>query len=275
MADKNKQNRPLLLGLPKGVIKNRRLIAKLAKNDFKTRYAGSWLGIIWAFVQPVVTVLVYWLVFGFGFKTTQAAGVPFVLYLTCGIVPWFYAQDLLVSGTNVLLEYSYLVKKVVFEFSVLPFVKAVSASFVHAFFIAIAVVIGILYGIYPSVYLLQLIYYFAAMFVLVIGIAYGTCAVVVFFRDLTQIISIALQIGIWSVPIMFTISTFEGSGLSWIFKINPMYYIVTGYRDSIYGHVWFWERGWYTAYYWAWAAALLLLGTHAFTKLRDHFADVI
>ena len=243
-----RQSKPFAIDLLSGVAKNRRLIGRLAKNDFRTRFAGSYLGIIWAFVQPVVTVLVYWLVFGFGFKSPSDSDVPFVLYLTCGIVPWFYAQEILISGTAVLLEYSYLVKKVVFEIAVLPFVKALSAFFVHAFFILVAIVIGI---------------------------CYGTCAVVVFFRDLSQIIAIALQIGIWSVPIMFSLKTFESSSFAWIFRINPMYYIVTGYRDAIYGRVWFWERGWYTAYFWAWAVLMFILGTHVFRKLRVHFADVL
>lgn len=63
---------------------------KLAKNDFKTRYAGSYFGTFWAFVQPVVTILVYWFVFSVGFRSnTDELGVPFVLYLVAGIVPWF------------------------------------------------------------------------------------------------------------------------------------------------------------------------------------------
>ena len=270
-----KQSRSFLFSLPSDIVRNRRLILKLAKNDFRTRYAGSYLGIIWAFVQPVVTVLVYWLVFGLGFKSATTTDVPFVLYLTCGIVPWFYCQELLISGTNVLLEYSYLVKKVVFEIGVLPMVKAVSAFFVHAFFILVAIVIGMLYGIMPSIYLLQLVYYFAALFLFVLGIVYGSCAVVIFFRDLSQIISIILQVGIWSVPIMFNLQTFETRSFAFIFRINPMYYIVTGYRDAIYGHVWFWERGWYTLYFWGWTVFLLLIGTAVFRKLRVHFADVL
>ena len=271
----NKNDRPLAISLPGEVYKNRRLIAKLAKNDFRTRYAGSYLGIIWAFIQPVVTVFVYWIVFGLGFKTAVSQDVPFVLYLVAGIVPWFYCQEIMVSGTNVLLEYSYLVKKVVFEFGVLPFVKAASAFFVHAFFIAVAVVIGLIYGYRPSVYLVQLVYYFAAMFVFTIGLCYGTCAAVIFFRDLSQIISIILQVGIWSVPIMFRLETFETHSWVWIFKINPMYYIITGYRDAIYGRAWFWEQGWYNLYFWVWAAAVFFIGTGIFSKLRVHFADVL
>ena len=97
-----------IFSLPMDIYKNRRLVAKLAKNDFKTRYAGSYLGIVWAFIQPVITILVYWFVFSVGFRSgTGDLGVPFVLYLVAGIVPWFFFQDALIGGTNSLLEYKY------------------------------------------------------------------------------------------------------------------------------------------------------------------------
>ena len=122
--------------LPAEIIKGRKMIYKLAKNDFRTKYAGSYLGIVWAFIQPIVTVLVYWFVFEVGFRAGEnTLPVPFVLYLIAGIVPWFFFQDGLIGGTNSMLEYSYLVKKVVFQISVLPVVKIISAVFVHLFFV--------------------------------------------------------------------------------------------------------------------------------------------
>ena len=76
--------------LPAEIIKGRKMIYKLAKNDFRTKYAGSYLGIIWAFIQPVVTVLVYWFVFEVGFRAGEnTLPVPFVLYLIAGIL--FYS----------------------------------------------------------------------------------------------------------------------------------------------------------------------------------------
>ena len=65
--------------LPAEIWRSRRLIGKLAKNDIKTRFAGSYLGIIWAFIQPVVTVFIYWLVFGNGLKSGQCLNVPFLV----------------------------------------------------------------------------------------------------------------------------------------------------------------------------------------------------
>lgn len=112
----------------KEIISNRKLIWDLSKNDFKTRFAGSYLGIIWAFVQPIVTVLVYWFVFE---KGMHASGInlrsgitaPFVLWLIAGLVPWFFFQEVLSGGTNALMEYSYLVKKVVFQIDILSIIK--------------------------------------------------------------------------------------------------------------------------------------------------------
>lgn len=265
-----------LVSLPVELVQNRRLILTLSKNDFKTKYAGSYLGIFWAFVQPVVTILVYWFVFQVGFRSTDVSDFPFVLYLTSGIVPWFFFQDALNGGTNALIEYNYLVKKVVFKISILPIVKIISAAFVHAFFLVFAMFISSFYGYYPSLYSLQLIYYFICLFVFVLGLVYITSAVVIFFRDLSQIISIVLQVGIWMTPIMWDIHML--SNFPWLvklFKLNPMYYIVTGYRDSLLGHVAITQHLLWGIYFWLLTGILFLIGTTIFKRLKVHFADVL
>lgn len=103
--------RKKVLTLPIELLQNRKLIMNLAKNDFKTKYAGSYLGIVWAFVQPIVTILVYWFVFSVGLKAGNVSDYPFVLYLVSGIVPWFFFQDALNGGIKALMEYNYLLKK--------------------------------------------------------------------------------------------------------------------------------------------------------------------
>ena len=125
-----------------GVYACRKLIARLSVNDFKTKFAGSYLGIVWAFVQPVIMIFVYWFVFEKGLKPVpvkNAAGaeVPFLLWLMAGLVPWFFFSDALSGGTRALLDYSYRVKKVGFGFVILAFVKVFSAFFVHLFFFGV------------------------------------------------------------------------------------------------------------------------------------------
>lgn len=267
-----------ILSLPADVYRNRRLVLKLAKNDFKTKYAGSYLGIIWAFIQPVVTIFVYWFVFSVGFKSgTGDIGVPFVLYLVAGIVPWFFFSDALNGGTNAMIEYDYLVKKVVFNISVLPIVKIISAMIVHCFFVFFTIILYWLYGRAPDLYYLQIIYYTGSLAIMVLGLCYATSAVVIFFRDLTQIINIVLQVGVWMTPIMWIAenSLADHPMILKVLKLNPVYYIVSGYRDIFIFKQGFWEHPAWTAYFWAFTIIIFLLGSWIFKRLRVHFADIL
>ena len=265
-----------ILALPAELYQNRKLVLSLAKNDFKTKYAGSYLGIVWAFIQPIVTILVYWFVFSVGLKAGTVSDYPFVLYLVSGIVPWFFVQDALNGGTNALIEYNYLVKKVVFKISILPIVKIISALFVHVFFVAFALLLCACYGYTPSLYTLQIIYYSVCTFLFVLGLVYATSAIVIFFRDLTQIISIFLQVGVWLTPIMWDINMLSSHPwLIKLFKLNPMYYVVTGYRDSMLGHVGIWNHASWTIYFWVVTILLFGLGSVIFKRLKPHFADVL
>lgn len=261
--------------LPVELYQNRRLIWKLAKNDFKKRYAGSYMGAVWAMVQPVVTVAMYYVVFELVMPgTSRTDEAPFVLFLTAGLVPWFFFNEAWNNGTNALREYDYLVKKVVFKISILPVIKVIAATFIHAFFVLVLLVVAALYGYYPSVYTLQIFYYSACLFVFVLGLSFMTCAIVVFFKDLSQIINIILQIGIWATPILWDI---DGLPQRWvtIVKINPLVYIVEGYRSSIYRHEWFFQDFFSTMYFWIATVVMFGIGAAVFKRLKVHFADVL
>lgn len=253
---------------------NRQLIFNLSKNDFKTKFAGSFFGIFWAFVQPVITILIYWFVFSVGFRSPGVADCPFVLWLTAGLVPWFFFSEAWNGATNSLMEYSYLVKKVVFKISVLPIVKVVSSVFVSLCFHLFMLVMFMLQGYMPDVYWLQFLYYMICNFALVLSLSYITCSVMPFFRDLGQIISIILQVGVWMTPIMWNIEMIPVAW-RWVMKINPMYYIVQGYRDALSIKQWFWKDITWTIYFWGLVGALFVLGNILFKRLRPHFADVL
>ena len=250
----------------KELYQNRKLIWKLSKNDFRNKFAGAYFGIVWAFIQPMVTVAVYFVVFQLGLRVQPAAtGYPYICSLVSGIIPWFFFSDALPSASNCLLEYSYLVKKVVFKISILPIVKIISALFVHVFFVVFALILCACYGYTPSLYTLQIIYYSICTFLLVLGLVYATSAIVIFFRDLTQIISIFLQVGVWLTPIMWDINMLSSHPwLIKLFKLNPMYYVVTGYRDSMLGHVGIWNHASWTIYFWVVTILLFGLGSVIF-----------
>ncbi len=268
--------------LPAELWQSRRLIWKLAKNDFKNRYAGSYLGRVWAFTQPVVTVLLYWFVFGHIMMAdkkellTTGVEAPYVLWLTAGLVPWFYFNEALNNGTTSLIEYSYLVKKVVFKISIIPIVKLIAALFTHLFFVCFMLVLYFIYGYKPEIYLIQILYYTFCVFMLALALSYSTCAIVIFFRDLLQIINIALQVGMWATPILWNISYLDQNPLlQRILRWNPVFYIVNGYRNAMFGRTWFWEDMGATVGFWVLTALLFFLGAHIFRRLKVHFADVL
>lgn len=258
-------------------MESRKMIYKLAKNDFKTKYAGSYLGILWAFVQPVVTILLYWFVFQIGFRSGDSGGHPYVLQLTAGLVPWFYFNDAWNGATSSMLDYTFLVKKVVFNIGMLPVIKILSAFFVNIFFTIFMIVIFAVNGYLPTFHILQVLYCLICITALSWGLGYFTSAIVVFVRDLRHLLTVVLQVLMWLTPIMWDISMVEKNypWLAELMKINPVYYIVQMYRDAMFAEKWFWEYGSWTIYFWILVALLFVSGSHVFQKLRPHFADIL
>ncbi|MGM9912972.1 ABC transporter permease [Floccifex sp.] len=262
----------------KSLKKNKDLIWFLAKDDIKKRYAGSSLGILWAFAQPLVTILIYWFVFQIGLRSTapgQYGDTPFLLWIMCGLIPWFFFSEGINSVTSVFLEYSYLVKKVVFDIEVLPIIKIISASFVHLFFVILLFVIMALFGHLPTLCYLQVFYYSICMIALIMAMGYFTSSLAVFFRDLPQLVSVCLQAGMWLTPILWDFNMLAPYSFSFIFKLNPMFYVVEGYRSALLGNVWFTENWLLTIYFWALIVVLALIGRAVFKRMRPHFADVL
>lgn len=101
-----------------------------------------------------------------------------------------------------------------------------------------------------------------------------TSSIMVFFRDLNQIISIVLLIGMWGTPIAWDMGIFP-ENVQNILKLNPFYYLVEGYRDAILGRQWLTEKVSLGIYFWALVFIILIIGTYVYTKLKPHFADTV
>lgn len=263
-----------LLRVPFDIYLDRTLFTDLVKNDFQAKFAGSYLGIFWAFVNPIITMILYWFVFQVGLRAGNISDYPFILFLMSGLIPWFYFSESLNGATNVLMEYSYLVKKVVFNVGILPVIKVASALFVHVFFLLILFVFTSIYGYYPDWYCLQVLYYVFCMALLVLAISYVTAACTAFFKDMTQIVNIVLTIGVWVSPIMWNPATLSPE-LSFVFRINPLYYVIDGFRDAMLAKVWFWEKPLWTIYFWMFTLMLYIVGVKLFNRLKPHFSDVL
>ena len=253
---------------------HKRLLLRFSLNDFKSRYAGSMLGIFWAFVSPAVMIATYWFVFSYGLRAGQSAGYPFIVFLVTGLVPWFFFSDSLTSATNVFRDYNYLVKKVVFNIRILPTAKLLSNFYTHFFFLILTFGVSISYGYFPTVMTLQLLYYLLCMIAILTGLTWITASIQPFVPDITQFINVFMQALMWASPVMWAPGTF-GPNIERFLKLNPLYYVISGYRQAILNQGWFWFHPTQTIYFWGVTIFLLLLGSTMYKRLSPHFSDVL
>ncbi len=256
------------------IFKDRRLLMSLSYKDFQRKFTGTYFGLFWAIAQPLLTIIVYWVAFQYGFRSGDVSGIPYVVWFICGIVPWLFVMEAFSSASNSFIEYNYLIKKVKFNVNILPLVKILSSFYVHVFFCVIVMIVACKFHIWPTIYLIQLLYYMLANIILLFSLSLITSTLVVFFRDLNQIISVILLIGMWGTPIAWSLESFSEETHIY-FKLNPFFYIIEGYRDAIIGRCWFWEKKELTIYFWCFVLFLLLAGGIIYSKLKPHFADTV
>lgn len=259
----------------KHVTENRDLLYVLIRNDFKKQYLGSYFGLVWAFLQPVIFMLVIWFVFEAGLRALSPSGdTPFFLWLTSAMIPWFFLASSLSSGTNAVVGNAFLVKKVAFRVSVLPIVQIGSTLIIHLGLLSFLIVLLIAYGFYPSFYWLQTFYYLFASMILLLGLTWLSSALRVFIKDISNFVVVILQMGFWFTPIFWSIEKVP-EAYQFLVKLNPAYYITNGYRETFLEQRWFWESPEEMLVFWIVALSCFLLGAVVFKRLRIHFGDVI
>ncbi len=256
------------------IIRNRALILTLTKRDIKASYLGSFLGLLWAFLQPLVTIFVMWFVFQFGLRVPPVIDFPFSLWLVAGLIPWFFFSGALITATYAVLEYSYLVKNITVRLSILPIVKIISALVVHVAMVLVVVVMFTCYRRPPDIYWLQLPYFVFCTVVLLLGLTWITSSLVLFVRDVGQAVQVIVQLGFWCTPVVWNVKLVPPQ-YQWLIKLNPALYIVEGFRDALIYKIWFWDRFEQTPYFWSFTIVVFCFGAILFKRLRPHFADVI
>ena len=208
------------------------LILSLAAYDCKSKFAGSVLGGIWAFVSPIITVGIYWFVYTIALKGTPINGVPYVLWLITGIVPWFFFADGLCGAAACFWDYRFLVRKIKFKSEYLPLVRIMSAFFVHLLFIAVTYLLIIPGGIDPSFGQLLIFYWVIGGFLLTLGLGKIASVLCVYLKDLKYGINIFVQLGFWITPIFWSPSALPEQ-LVWLCRYNPAAILVHGYREAL------------------------------------------
>jgi lipopolysaccharide transport system permease protein/teichoic acid transport system permease protein len=256
------------------VLEKRHLIFAMAKREVQNQYAGSMLGFLWVFIHPVVMITVFWFVFSIGFKTKPMNDVPFVVWLAAGLAPWFFFAEIINGSTNSIVNHGHLIKRTIFSSEILPAIKILSCSVTHLAFLLVLLVLIIFQKLPFTFYYLQAGYYLICLLTLALGLAMTVSALNVFIRDIAQLVAVLIQIGFWITPIFWDIQMMPTQVQRYL-KLNPVFYIIQGYRESFISFVPFWSHPLYTVYFWTFSFTVLISGAFIFRRLKPQFADVL
>lgn len=252
---------------------HRSMIRAMAVREAQSRYIGSLGGWLWMIGNPLATIFVYWLVFSVGLKVRPTGGVSFLLFLICGIIPWITFNETVMTCVKAVTGAPHLVKKISFPTIILPIVHLLVTTVPHLAMLGVLQIILALKGMPFSWNFLQVFYYMFALYILCLGIGWLVSSVNVFSRDVANGLSIVLGFGFWLTPIVWPPSML-GDYASWL-MLNPLYYIVDGYRDAFLGTGYFWDKGVEHLAFWVICLTLFFAGGRIFQKLQPDFAEVL
>lgn len=212
----------------------RELLKSNVKKEIRGKYKGSFLGILWSFVSPLLMTLVYAIVFPF---LMRGSGYEhYTTFLIIGILPWTWFTTSIAQGTYTIIGNGSIIKKVYFPREILP-ISVVTSGLVNFLISCVIMFIFVLCsGIGFSINVLFLPLVILAQYLLTLGIIFITSAINVYIRDLEYIINFIIQMLFYGTPILYSVDMFENAPiwLSILVKLNPIGVIITSYRDILY-----------------------------------------
>ena len=212
----------------------RGLIRNFVVRDLRARYVGSFMGVFWSVVHPLVLLASYTFVFAVIFQVgppRDSGTDSFPLFLFCSILPWLFFQETLQRSSTVILDNANLVTKTLFPTEILPVTVLVAGLVNHGVGFAILLVVLAVAG-KLSAFVLLLPLYTACLVLFTLGAAWLVSSLNVFVRDVAQVLGVVLVFWFWVTPIFFTTDRLPES-LRFLVTWNPLAYVVAGYRDCL------------------------------------------
>ena len=180
-------------------------------------------------------MLVFWFVFSVGFKSQPVGEMPYIVYFLGGFIPWNLFSETVMSNTAMITKNSHLVTKSIFPTEILVIVCLASNMIGHFIMLLIFIVVILFSKMSLSFYSLQFIFYLIPMSVMAIGIGWIVSALNVFYKDVGQTVGIIMNVWFWLTPIVWVVDLITPN-YQYVIRLNPMYYIVEGYRAAFIYH---------------------------------------
>jgi lipopolysaccharide transport system permease protein len=258
----------------KELFKYKDLFLVLAYRDLRVRYSQTFIGLLWAFIQPATTLLILCLVFG-RFVNVNTNGIPYPVFAITGIALWNYFSFVLSQSGNSLINAQEMVKKIYFPRLIIPLSKAVVGLVDFAVALVILIFLFAFYGIAPGKEMVYLPVFILLTIFSSLAVGIWLSALTIRYRDFQYIVPFLIQIGLYISPIAYPAEVVITNLPSWataLFYLNPMTGIIEGFRWCLFGgHA-------PSHYFWISISFVLVLfvsGLFYFKKMERTMADII
>lgn len=258
---------------------NFKIIRRMAKYDDRATYQSHYLGLAWEFLNPLIQIGIYYLVFGVALRRGDPMpGIPYLPWMVTGIAPWMYMNKTTLDASKSVYQQVGLVSKMKFPVSVLPSIKIMGNLYSFWTMMAFAVFLMFTNHIFPSISWIQFIYYFFCMIVFMFALGIFNSTVSVLIRDWHITLQSVLRMLFYMSGVLFN---FVGSNfppvLVRLLEVNPFYYIINGMRESLLSRGWVWQQPnvTLTITFWLFTFIMMATGTYLHNKFRSNFVDLI
>ncbi len=254
---------------------NRARMYRISVYEYNLANKDSYLGKLWNVINPLIQIGTYWFVFGIGIRNNAPVdGYPFLIWMLCGLIPWFFISHGVVKGAASIYSKSGTVLKLKYPISTISVGTILVEFYNHMVVLGILAIILLSFGYFPNLYWFNLIYYLGYELVFLISFSFITSVLTMIARDFQKLLSSIMKLWFYLTPILWDMSRLP-DWVQFILKLNPVYYIVCGFRDSLIYKTAFYTNDKKILFFWSVNIVLIVIGCNLQVKFRDKFIDML
>lgn len=248
----------------------RELAWSMMLRDIKVRYKQTVLGVAWAVLQPVVTMIIFTVIFG-GLAQIPSDGFPYPVFVYSGLLAWNLFATSVSSGGASMVGAAGMISKVYFPRLIVPIASMGVSIIDFAVSFGVLLLLMMIYSVVPSWQVLYLPLFLFGLIVSAVGVSTWLAAVTVIYRDFRFVIPFMVQIWMYITPVIYPAS-FIPAHLQWMVYCNPVFGWISGIKAAILGTPIDWLA---VSVSMGWSIALLAIGLTYFNRAERRFADII
>ena len=274
----------VLKALVRDIVTWRKQIVQLAYLALKKQTENTVLGWVWVFARPAMYIVCFWFALYVGIRSSHGMGsTEYLIWLTAGLMPWFFLQDTINVGSRIFAQYRYLVNKLKFPVEIIPVFYELSLMFLHLMLLVVLFVMYILAGGTFDIYFVQLPLLVVLMYVFSIGWSLMTSSLSAMSKDFANLIRTLSTPIFWLSGVIFNVSNIQIPAIQWLLKFNPVTFLVESYRTvfsngSVVSGVhqgWIWSDPVFFVCGLAVVLFTFAAGLFVFSRLRKEIPDVL